>query len=178
MFWVSILVSCMLIRRLYTICLLVLLWCVNTAIAQPIEPFNDKVTSPFVATDYLGHSTQLSQLSHLSEPIGAPWQWPVQTTNVVTITQDDDRSAFDEGHEAYFFNALRRIKSVDHYAGMGVKPAFSLVFEFHPPSYLSDALMPTVLPPLQSHWIGHIPHNHTRLSGWKEGNLLYSHRFG
>lgn len=168
----------MLISRLYTICLLILLWCANTAIAQPIEPFNDTAASPAVATDFFGHSSYPSHSNYFSHLIGAPWQWPVQTSNVVTITQDDDRSAFDEGHEAYFFNALRRIKSVDHYAGMGVKPAFSLVFEFHPPSYLSRALKPAALPPMQSHWVGHIPHNHNRLSGWKEGNLLYSHRFG
>ncbi|MDV5168914.1 hypothetical protein [Photobacterium rosenbergii] len=156
----------MLIRRLYTICLLVLLWCANTAIAQPIEPFNDKLLSPLVSNDYSSHLRR------------ALCQCPVQTTDSSIITQDDDRSVFDEGHEAFFFNALRRIKSVDHYAGMGVKPAFTLVFEFHPPSYLSRALKPTALPPLQSHWVGHIPHNHNRLSGWKEGNQLYSHRFG
>ncbi|PSW13432.1 hypothetical protein C9J01_11405 [Photobacterium rosenbergii] len=154
----------MLIRRLYTICLLILLWCANTAIAQPIESFNDKVLSPVVTTDFASHL--------------AKWQWPVQTSDSAIITQDDDRSAFDEGHETYIFNALRRLKSVDHYAGMGVKPVFSQVHEFHPPSYLSQALKPTALPLLQTHWVGHIPHNHNRLSGWKEGNLLYSHRFG
>ena len=156
----------MLIRRLYTICLLVLLWCANTAIAQPIESFNDKVLSPVVTTDFA------------SQFIGAKWYCPVQTADMATITVDDDRSVFDEGHETYFFNALRRLKSVDHYAGMGVKPVFSQVHEFHPPSYLSQALKPTALPPLQTHWVGHIPHNHNRLSGWKEGNQLYSHRFG
>ncbi|AJR08540.1 hypothetical protein H744_2c1874 [Photobacterium gaetbulicola Gung47] len=156
----------MLIRRLYTICLLALLWCVNIAMAQPIESFNDPILSPEV-------TTELS--SHL---LGAERKWPVQTTDLATITQDDDRSVFDEGHEAYIFNALRRIKSVDQYAGMGIKPVFSQVFEFHPPSYLHRALTPTALPTLQSHWVGHIPHNHNRLSGWKEGNLLYSHRFG
>ncbi|WEM43759.1 hypothetical protein PTW35_08265 [Photobacterium sp. DA100] len=157
----------MLIRRLYTICLFVVSLCVNTAIAQHIESFSG---NKFCPTAPVHPSVSLLAVTDSS--------WPIQKTEVITITQEEERSIFDEGGDAYIFNALRRIKSVDHYAGMGVKPSFSLVFEFHPPSFLQIALTPTVLPSMQSQWVARIPQSHNRLSGWKEGNLLYSHRVG
>ncbi|MGR5062060.1 hypothetical protein [Photobacterium sp. DNB22_13_2] len=159
----------MLIKRLCTICLFVLSLCVNTAMAQHIESFNDVLfcsattVQPMTMIGSIG-TTEVSRSGHI--------------TAENTITQEDDRSVFDEKNGAYIFNALRRLKSVDHFAGMGVKPDFDLVFEFPVPSLLQSALSSTALPQLQSHWIGHIPPSHNRLSGWKEGNLLYSHRFG
>ncbi|PSU29308.1 hypothetical protein [Photobacterium lutimaris] len=157
----------MLIKRLYTICLFVLSLCVNTAMAQHIESFNDALFCPATSVQ---PATGLIGLAEIS--------WQVPPSEVTIITQDDDRSVFDEKRGSYIFNALRRLKSVDQCASMGISPDYVLVTELAPPSLMMMALTPSVLPPFQSHWISEITSSHHRLSGWKEGNLLYSHRFG
>ncbi|MGF1736877.1 hypothetical protein [Photobacterium satsumensis] len=157
----------MLIKRLYTICLFVLSLCVNTAMAQHVESFNDVSFGP---------ATTVQPFSGFA--LGAESNGLVQTTEVITITHEDDRSVFDERTGSYIFNALRRLKSVDQCASMGITPDYVLVTELAPPSLITMALIPSVLPPLQLHWTSEIAPSHNRLSGWKEGNQLYSHRFG
>lgn len=157
----------MLIKRLYIFCLFVLSLCVNTAMAQHVESFNDVSFDPAITVQSFSGFTS-----------GIESNWPVQTTDVITSTHEDDRSVFDERAGSYIFNALRRLKSVDQCASMGITPDYVLVSELDPPSLIAMALTPSVLPPLQSHWTSDISPSHNRLSGWKEGNQLYSHRFG
>ncbi len=94
---------------------------------------------------------------------------------VQATDHEDDQLSYVQSIDAVILNPLRRIISSDSYASKGVSPHYHLVWSFDASPWLQLALTPDSLPRTQSHWTGHITRSHSRLSGWKEGNIQYSH---
>lgn len=91
------------------------------------------------------------------------------------ITQEDERSISNDGNNTFILNALRRVISHDHRATLGVKPEYHLLVAFLPPPLLQLAVKAISVPDAISHWTSHASYPSSRLAGWKEGNILYTH---
>ncbi|MGF1701317.1 hypothetical protein L4D09_13545 [Photobacterium makurazakiensis] len=149
------------IKHFYTVVVLfVLSFGVNTAIAQEQVTFN-KVGYLLTTND--------------CEPCMVNGQLQGEPLDIIALTQEDDRSVNNEMSDGYILNALRRIMSSDQYASVGISPNYDLVMAFLPPPLLEIALTSDSLPKTQSHWTSRVSVSLSRLSGWKDGNTLYSH---
>lgn len=91
------------------------------------------------------------------------------------MTQEEDRSISDNSDNAFILNASKRVLSNDHRASFGVKPEYHLLVDFLPPPLLQLAVKAISVPDAVSHWTSHTASPSSRLSGWKEGNILYTH---
>ncbi|MGF1697031.1 hypothetical protein L4C54_15290 [Vibrio lamellibrachiae] len=90
----------------------------------------------------------------------------------VEDSQDDGFTLFDTDIP-HFLSATRRIVSDDNCVGHDIKPEYFLLVAFLPPALLDIAKASTVIPKPSFHWTSRVTSS-SRLSGWKESNLIYS----
>ncbi len=74
-----------------------------------------------------------------------------------------------------FFNEVRRVVSSDNRAGVGAKPNYFLQIAFFEPAIFNRFIPPVEKPKFASHWTSQLSSTVSRLSGWKDGNSLYTH---
>ncbi|MDO6677590.1 hypothetical protein [Shewanella sp. 4_MG-2023] len=74
-----------------------------------------------------------------------------------------------------FLNELRRVVSSDNRAGLGKIPNYYLLVAFMEPVLLDSASTAIATPKFVEHWTSKITRSTSRVSGWKDGNSLYSH---
>ncbi|MEZ8412421.1 hypothetical protein AB6C71_06660 [Vibrio splendidus] len=70
---------------------------------------------------------------------------------------------------------FRRILSNEQESVADLEPAYHLLIDFSPPSILASLLFNTPLLDSKLHWTSIVSSPSSRLSGWKEGNIQYSH---
>ncbi|WP_086051450.1 hypothetical protein [Vibrio syngnathi] len=70
---------------------------------------------------------------------------------------------------------FRRILSNEQESVADLEPAYHLLIDFSPPSLLASLLFNTPLLDSKQHWTSIVSSPSSRLSGWKEGNIQYSH---
>ncbi|WP_133126122.1 hypothetical protein [Vibrio sp. 10N.286.49.B3] len=114
-----------------------------------------------------------------STAFGIESQHSVITAKEMTIFVQDDVQNKDftlnDYQVLYFLASTNRIISSDHCAGQGTEPDYHLLISFLSPYLLGIATSATDLPSPLFHWTSNIRLS-SRLSGWKESNLLYTHQ--
>ncbi|WP_123283683.1 hypothetical protein [Vibrio crassostreae] len=70
---------------------------------------------------------------------------------------------------------FRRMLSNEQESVADLEPAYHLLIDFSPPSILASLLFNTPLLDSKQHWTSIVSSPSSRLSGWKEGNIQYSH---
>ncbi len=70
---------------------------------------------------------------------------------------------------------FRRMLSNEQESVADLEPAYHLLIDFSPPSLLASLLLNTPLLDSKQHWTSIVSSPSSRLSGWKEGNIQYSH---
>lgn len=70
---------------------------------------------------------------------------------------------------------FRRMLSNEQESVADLEPAYHLLIDFSPPSILASLLFNTPLLDSKLHWTSIVSSPSSRLSGWKEGNIQYSH---
>ena len=70
---------------------------------------------------------------------------------------------------------FRRMLSNEQESVADLEPAYHLLIDFSPPSILASLLCNTPLLDSKLHWTSIVSSPSSRLSGWKEGNIQYSH---
>ncbi|WP_454440743.1 hypothetical protein [Vibrio bathopelagicus] len=70
---------------------------------------------------------------------------------------------------------FRRMLSNEQESVADLEPAYHLLIDFSPPSLLASLLFNTPLLDSKQHWTSIVSSPSSRLSGWKEGNIQYSH---
>ncbi|MCK6264514.1 hypothetical protein KP803_14635 [Vibrio sp. ZSDE26] len=88
--------------------------------------------------------------------------------------EDDGFTLFDN-EIPHFLSSTRRIVSDDNCVGHNVEPEYFLLVAFSPPPLLELAKSSIVIPNVAFHWTSQVSSS-SRLSGWKESNLIYSQR--
>ena len=74
-----------------------------------------------------------------------------------------------------FVNDARRLVSCDNRAGLGRIPNYYLLVAFMEPVFLHSITTTVHTPKFVDHWTSQISRSISRVSGWKDGNSLYSH---
>lgn len=74
-----------------------------------------------------------------------------------------------------FVNDARRVVSSDNRAGLGRIPNYYLLVAFMEPVFLHSFTTTVNTPKFVEHWTSQISSSISRVSGWKDGNSLYSH---
>ncbi len=94
------------------------------------------------------------------------------------IPENEEGSSLTNHSSHYFISIQRRITSIDRCATQGVEPTYHLLVAFNPPPLLELAMQPKRPVAQQLHWTNQLTAHSSRISGWKESNLLYSHIHG
>lgn len=102
----------------------------------------------------------------------------VTATDNLVAPENDEGSSLTNHNSHYFLSIQRRITSIDRCATQGVEPVYHLLVAFNPPPLLELAMQPRLPDAQQLHWTNKVTTHSSRLSGWKESNLLYSHIHG
>ncbi|MDN3616191.1 hypothetical protein ACFFUS_07405 [Vibrio gallaecicus] len=86
-----------------------------------------------------------------------------------------DSTHYHDTEMSVQWNTFRRILSNDQDASSDLEPVYHLLIDFFPPSLLALVLAAVPLLDSKLHWTSLIQSPPSRLSGWKEGNIQYSH---
>lgn len=97
---------------------------------------------------------------------------------VHAVTDNDPGSDLTNHSSQYFASIQRRLTSTDRSATLGIEPTYHLLVAFNPPPLLQLAMEPRRPFAQHLHWTNQITTHASRLSGWKDSNLLYSHMHG
>ncbi|MEZ9716458.1 hypothetical protein AB4234_05105 [Vibrio cyclitrophicus] len=90
-------------------------------------------------------------------------------------TSLDDSSNYHDTESSLQATAFRRMLSNEQESVADLEPAYHLLIDFSPPSILASLLFNTPLLDSKQHWTSIVSSPSSRLSGWKEGNIQYSH---
>ncbi|MCL1046192.1 hypothetical protein L2737_12755 [Shewanella electrodiphila] len=91
------------------------------------------------------------------------------------LTPEKEQPLISQLASVDFFNDVRRVVSSDNRAGTGVKPNYFLQIAFFEPVIFNRFITPIDKPKFTYHWTSKLSSTVSRLSGWKDGNSLYSH---
>jgi hypothetical protein len=100
----------------------------------------------------------------------------------VEITQVEQQSAsiFDKHEPENLFNlpSLHRLSPSLFSAEIQTTPSYVLLIEFFKIKLTAGLYKNLINPPLMTHWFEQLSHKakSSRISGWKDGNFLYSSR--
>ncbi|MEZ9564050.1 hypothetical protein AB4454_18190 [Vibrio artabrorum] len=86
-----------------------------------------------------------------------------------------DRSHYHDSKSSLQATTYRRLLLNEQESGADLEPAYHLLIDFSPPSLLASLLFNTPLLDSKQHWTSMVSSPSSRLSGWKEGNIQYSH---
>ncbi|MGF1752691.1 hypothetical protein L4C33_03725 [Vibrio makurazakiensis] len=91
-----------------------------------------------------------------------------------TVPSGDSSNYHDTESSLQVVN-FRRMLSNEQESVADLEPAYHLLIDFSPPSLLASLLFNTPLLDTKQHWTSIVSSPSSRLSGWKEGNIQYSH---
>ncbi|MFA0015059.1 hypothetical protein AB4391_17095 [Vibrio lentus] len=86
-----------------------------------------------------------------------------------------DSSNYHDSESSLQAATFRRILTNEQENSADLEPAYHLLIDFAPPSLLASLLVNTPLLDSKQHWTSIVSSPSSRLSGWKEGNIQYSH---
>jgi len=86
-----------------------------------------------------------------------------------------DSSNYHDTESSLQATAFRRMLSNEQESVADLEPAYHLLIDFSPPSLLASLLFNTPMLDTKQHWTSIVSSPSSRLSGWKEGNIQYSH---
>ena len=86
-----------------------------------------------------------------------------------------DSSNYHDTESSLQATTYRRISTNEQESAPDLEPAYHLLIDFSPPSLLASLLATTPMLDLKQHWTSIVSSPPSRLSGWKEGNIQYSH---
>ncbi|MFS1489297.1 MULTISPECIES: hypothetical protein [Vibrio] len=86
-----------------------------------------------------------------------------------------DSSNYHDTESSLQAVTFRRMLSNEQESVADLEPAYHLLIDFSPPSILASLLFNTPLLDSKQHWTSIVSSPSSRLSGWKEGNIQYSH---
>lgn len=86
-----------------------------------------------------------------------------------------DSSNYHDTESSLQATTYRRILTNEQESGADLEPSYHLLIDFSPPSLLASLLVNTPLLDQKQHWTSIVSSPSSRLSGWKEGNIQYSH---
>ncbi len=87
----------------------------------------------------------------------------------------EDSSHYHDSESSLQASTFRRILSNEQDGSSDIEPVYHLLIDFSPPSLLASLLETTPMLDLKQHWTSMVGSPPSRLSGWKEGNIQYSH---
>lgn len=87
----------------------------------------------------------------------------------------EDSSHYHDSESSLQASTFRRILSNEQDGSADIEPVYHLLIDFSPPSLLASLLATTPMLDLKQHWTSTVSSPPSRLSGWKEGNIQYSH---
>lgn len=87
----------------------------------------------------------------------------------------EDGSHYHDSESSLQASTFRRILSNEQDGSSDIEPVYHLLIDFSPPSLLASLLATTPMLDLKQHWTSIVSSPPSRLSGWKEGNIQYSH---
>nr|WP_244291617.1 MULTISPECIES: hypothetical protein [Vibrio] len=99
----------------------------------------------------------------------------VQCSANVAVTPSPDNTNYHDSQTALQYNTFRRILSNDQDASSELEPVYHLLIDFFPPSLLAFVLAAIPLMDSTQHWTSTSSSPPSRLSGWKESNIQFSH---
>jgi len=159
--------------RLVVLLLLLSLGLVNSAahsLNTNIAPFSNTQT---VCTDAAGHKVSFHDTSASDDTSLSP-----NSENCVpyeVANPSPDNTHFHDSQSLVQLNTFRRILSNDQELFSDLEPVYHLLIDFFPPSMLAYVLATVPLLDSKQHWTSTVASTPSRLSGWKEGNIQYSH---
>ncbi|MCX2758390.1 hypothetical protein OQJ65_10050 [Vibrio sp. Sgm 22] len=86
-----------------------------------------------------------------------------------------DSSNYHDTESSLQAVTFRRMLSNEQESVADLEPAYHLLIDFSPPSLLASLLFNTPMLDTKQHWTSIVSSPSSRLSGWKEGNIQYSH---
>ncbi|MEZ9322182.1 hypothetical protein AB4161_17750 [Vibrio sp. 10N.286.51.E5] len=95
-------------------------------------------------------------------------------TQFGTVPSGDSSNYHDTESSLQAAN-FRRMLSNEQESVADLEPAYHLLIDFSPPSILASLLFNTPLLDSKLHWTSIVSSPSSRLAGWKEGNIQYSH---
>ena len=87
----------------------------------------------------------------------------------------EDSSHYHDSESSLQASTFRRILSNEQDGSADIEPVYHLLIDFSPPSLLASLLLSDPLMDVKQHWTSVIASPPSRLAGWKEGNIQYSH---
>lgn len=128
------------------------------------------VHAQFDSFDATSHLSQTQATSHHDDNSGDK-----NDDNAVVDVEglDEDGNTLFNGDAPPAFSSIRRIASEGKFEGRNFEPNYFLLVAFLAPPLLERAMTSTEIPNASIHWTSHIASS-SRLSGWKESNLIYS----
>ncbi|MEZ8364666.1 hypothetical protein AB6C96_05855 [Vibrio cyclitrophicus] len=86
-----------------------------------------------------------------------------------------DSSNYHDTESSLQAVTFRRMLSNEQESVADLEPAYHLLIDFSSPSLLASLLFNTPMLDTKQHWTSIVSSPSSRLSGWKEGNIQYSH---
>lgn len=126
-----------------------------------------------VCTDAVGHKVSFDQ-----SVTGDDASLSLNYDNCVTheaVNSSPDNTHVHDSQSLVQLNTFRRILSNDQELLSDLEPVYHLLIDFFPPSLLAHVLATVPLLDSRQHWTSTTTSPPSRLSGWKEGNIQYSH---
>ncbi|KPZ71806.1 MULTISPECIES: hypothetical protein [unclassified Shewanella] len=119
-------------------------------------------------------SYQVSHINPIVNDVALPTE--LETSfNQTHIEPVKDLPLISDIERFDFLNDFRRVVSHDNRAGIGEKPNYSLLIAFFEPMIFNRYIAPISTPKFVNHWTSQLSSAISRVSGWKDGNSLYSH---
>lgn len=91
------------------------------------------------------------------------------------IPPKEDSSHYHDSESSLQASTFRRILSNEQDGSADIEPVYHLLIDFSPPSLLASLLLNDPLMDATQHWTSIVASPPSRLAGWKEGNIQYSH---
>ncbi|WP_299571984.1 hypothetical protein [uncultured Shewanella sp.] len=139
------------------------------------------ISSTDSAKAYVSNTAQANQINLLQSQL-----LQTDSQNVVSnlvnnqakskqFSKEKEQPLIGELTNINFFNEVRRVVSSDNRAGVGARPNYFLQIAFFEPIIFNRYIAPIEKPKFTTHWTSQLSSAVSRLSGWKDGNSLYSH---
>ncbi|WP_299694384.1 hypothetical protein [uncultured Vibrio sp.] len=93
----------------------------------------------------------------------------------LSAERSDDSFRYHDPELSLQATGCRRIFSNEQKSAADLEPVYHLLIDLSPPSLLASLLVNTPMLDAKQHWTSIVSSPSSRLSGWKEGNIQYSH---
>ena len=132
-------------------------------------------SKPFQIQSAQEQSSQNEQSSSIKQCKQATADNPSSYMECDQVQFVGDSSQYHDTESSLQAANFRRMLSNEQESVADLEPAYHLLIDFSPPSILASLLFNTPLLDSKQHWTSIVSSPSSRLSGWKEGNIQYSH---